>query len=154
MNPSLYFVLLLAVTTGAAIWQYRLRRSLSRHLRRLAMEWEMNYSQGDPLQLTQRIACVFAVVGAAHVTITDLIYGIEDDHYRYYLATEFTVGLTRSKKRMRRVVTFTEPRTGNPRMFSPMRVAPAELSILEQFEHLGPQPDGHPTLESDSQTQQ
>lgn len=139
MNPSLYLVLLMAVTTGAAVWQYRLRRDLSRQLRDLASQWQMNYSQGDPLQLTQRIAGVFAVVGAAHVTITDLIYGIEEEHYRYYLATEFTVGLTRSKKRVRRVVTFTEPRSGTTRLFSPMRVAPAEMSIVEQFRHLGPE---------------
>ena len=144
MNPSFYLVLLMAVTTGAAWWQYRLRRTLSQQLRDLANRWQMNYSQGDPLQLTQRIAGVFAVVGAAHVTITDLIYGIEDDHYRYYLATEFTVGLTRSKKRVRRVVTFTEPRTGGAKVFSPMRVAPAEMTILEQFEHLGPErPESH-----------
>ncbi len=138
MNPSLYLVLLLAVTLGAGIYQYRLRRGLAKQLRNLAMTWQMNYSQGDPLQLTQRIAGVFPVPGAAHVTITDLIYGLEQDQYRYYLATEFTVGLTRSKKRVRRVVTFTEPRTGAVRAFSPMRVAPAELSVLEQFEHLRP----------------
>ncbi len=140
MNPSLYLVMLMAVTTGAAWWQYHLRRSLSRELRRLASKWQMNYSQGDPLQLTQRIAGVFAVVGAAHVTITDLIYGLEDDQYRYYLATEFTVGLSRSKKRVRRVVTFTEPKSGSIRIFSPMRVAPAEMTIVEQFEFLGSKP--------------
>ncbi len=140
MNPSLYLVILMAVTIGAGWWQYRLRRSLARDLRKLANHWQMNYSQGDPLQLTQRIAGVFAVVGAAHITITDLIYGLEDDHYRYFLATEFTVGLTRSKKRMRRVVTFTEPKSGSAKLFSPMRVAPAELTIVEQFEFLGPKP--------------
>ncbi len=138
MNPSIYLVLLLAITVGAGVRQYRVRRSLSRELRRLAGQWQMNYSHGDPLQLTHRIAVVFPVNGAAHVTITDLIYGLEQDNYRYYLATEFTVGLTRSKKRVRRVVTFTEPRTGTPRAFSPMRVAPAEMSIVEQFQFLRP----------------
>ncbi len=144
MNPTVYLAVLLAITVIAAVRQYRLRRSLARELRRLAADWRMNYSSGDPLKLTQRIAGVFPVSGAAHVTITDLIYGLENDRYRYYLATEFTVGLTRSKKRVRRVVTFTEPRAGG-RAFSPMRVAPAELSIVEQFEHLHPK---NPSQES------
>jgi hypothetical protein len=136
MNPSIYLAFLLAITLAAALYQYRVRRSVAKELRRLAIAWQMNYSQGDPLQLTQRIAGVFPVSGAAHVTITDLIYGIEQANYRYYLATEFTVGMTRSKKRVRRVVTFTEPRAGETRPFSPMRVAPAEMSIVEQFESL------------------
>ena len=139
MNPSLYLALLTTVTLTAGAYQFHLRRKLAKQLRQLATSWQMNYSKGDPLQLTQRISGVFPVPGAAHVTITDLIYGLEQDQYRYYLATEFTVGLTRSKKRVRRVVTFTEPRSGATRAFSPMRVAPAELSVLEQFEHLRPE---------------
>ena len=139
MNPSLYLVLLLALTVGAGIRQYLIRHTISRDLRELATKWQMNYSQGDPLQLTQRIALVFPVSGAAHVTITDLIYGLEQGNYRYYLSTEFTVGLTRSKKRVRRVITFTEPRMGSERSFSLMRVAPADLTLVEQFEHLHPQ---------------
>jgi len=141
MNPSLFLVLLLALTVAAGIRQFRIRHDISRELRRLAALWQMNYSQGDPLQLTQRIALVFPVSGAAHITITDLIYGLEQDNYRYYLATEFTVGLTRSKKRVRRVITFTEPRLGSVRTFSPMRVAPAELTLVEQFQHLHPDGD-------------
>jgi hypothetical protein len=136
MNPSFYLVALLTISAAAAVWQYRRRRGLAKQLRAVAVSWDMNYSPGDPLRLTPRIAAAFPVPGAAHIAITDLIYGLDGDHYRYYLATEFTVGLTRSKKRIRRVVTFTEPRTGEHRAFSPMLVAPADLSILDQFHEL------------------
>ncbi len=137
MNPSLYLLLLLLLTAWAAGWQWFIRRRQSADLAALAGEWRMNYSDGDPLRLTQRIAGAFPVAGAAHITITDLIYGLEREQYRYYLATEFTVGLTRSKKRIRRVVTFTEPRAGEHRGFSTMLVAPADLPLVEQFRHLG-----------------
>lgn len=136
MNPSFYLVLLLTISAAAAMWQYRIRRRLAKELRSVAISWQMNYSPGDPLRLTPRIAAGFPVPGAAHIAITDLIYGLDGDHYRYYLATEFTVGLTRSKKRIRRVITFTEPRQGEYRTFSPMLVAPAELEVVEQFQEL------------------
>jgi hypothetical protein len=136
MNPSFYLVGLLTISTAAAVWQYRVRRGLAKQLRAVAISWDMNYSPGDPLRLTPRIAAAFPVPGAAHIAITDLVYGLDRDHYRYYLATEFTVGLTRSKKRIRRVITFTEPRTGVNRAFSPMLVAPADLGIVEQFHEL------------------
>jgi hypothetical protein len=136
LNPAFYLVLLLTISAAAAMWQYRIRRRLANVLRGIALTWHMNYSPGDPLRLTPRIAAAFPVPGAAHVAITDLVYGLEGDHYRYYLATEFTVGLTRSKKRIRRVITFTEPRSGENRSFSPMLVAPAELTVVEQFHEL------------------
>jgi hypothetical protein len=136
LNPSFYLVLLLTISAAAAMWQYRVRRRRGKELRAVAIAWNMNYSPGDPLRLTPRIAAGFPVPGAAHVAITDLIYGLEGDHYRYYLATEFTVGLTRSKKRIRRVITFTEPRLGEMRTFSPMLVAPPDLAVVEQFEEL------------------
>ena len=136
MNPSFYLVLLLTISAAAAMWQYRIRRRVATALRSVAVAWHMNYSPGDPLRLTPRIAAAFPVPGAAHIAITDLVYGLEGDHYRYYLATEFTVGLTRSKKRIRRVITFTEPRSGEYRTFSPMLVAPVDLGIEEQFQEL------------------
>jgi hypothetical protein len=152
MNPSFYLVLLLLISAGAAGWQFRIRKRISTQLRDLAVRWHMNYSPGDPLRLTPRIAAVFPVPGAAHITITDLVYGLETDLYRYYLATEFTVGLTRSKKRIRRVITFTEPRTGESRAFSPMLVAPADLSLVEQFDCLHKETvnRGSPTIEEPS----
>lgn len=136
MNPSLYLFLLLTISAAAALWQYRIRRRRAKELRAVAVAWNMNYSPGDPLNLTPRIAAGFPVPGAAHIAITDLIYGLETDHYRYYLATEFTVGLTRSKKRIRRVITFTEPRQGEFRSFSAMLVAPPELEVVDQFQEL------------------
>ena len=136
MNPAYYLLLLLTISAAAAMWQYRVRRHVASSLRSVALSWQMNYSPGDPLQLTPRIAATFPVPGAAHIAITDLIYGLDGDHYRYYLATEFTVGLTRSKKRIRRVITFTEPRSGDNRTFSPMLVAPVELDTVEQFQEL------------------
>ena len=102
--------LALCVTAGAAIAEKLARDRRRRVLRRLATAWRMNYSPFDPLRLTPRVAQNFPIPGAAHLRVSDVIYGIQGDRYRYIFTAEFTLGVVRTKRLMVRAATFTEPR--------------------------------------------
>jgi hypothetical protein len=140
MLPN-YFLLLVIAVTLAAWLGYISRRGLQqRALRRLAAEWRMQYSPGDRFRLSDRVAERFPVPGAADVRVVDLIYGNEQDCYRYIFSCEFTQGVVRLKHRRRRVATFAEPKNQTsgipPAEWSPLVLAPEDLPPLEQYKRL------------------
>ena len=120
---------------GEAIASRRRRKAL----RRLAAEWRMTYSRFDSLRLTPKVARAFPIPGAANLLVTDVIYGIEHERYRYVFRAEFTVGTVRRRKRMARVCTFSEPRDRQrPQGTAPVVLAPEEGTLVDQYRHLAP----------------
>lgn len=134
---------LLALTVGAtavavaseSITARRRRKSL----RGLAAEWRMTYSRFDSLRLTPKVATKLPVPGAANLRITDVIYGIDHERYRYVFRAEFTIGTVRTKRRYARVATFTEPRDRQRgAVNAPVILAPDSGTLVEQYRHLAP----------------
>ena len=137
MSPSQFLLLTVALTAVAAAIQLAVRRRHVRRLRRLAAEWKMHFIAADRFKLAPRVAEWLPVPGAAGVRVFDLIYGIERENYRYVFATEYTVGVLRTKTGWRRVATFSEPRdasAGGTR--SELVFAPPNLPLIEQYQHL------------------
>lgn len=139
MTPGGILSLALCLTAGATIFDRVRRRRRRIALRRLASQWRMNYSPFDPLRLTARVAHHFPIPGAANLKVSDVIYRLEGDRYRYIFTAEFTVGVMRTKRRVVRAATFCEPRNfrhGQP--MGPLSLAPADLPLVEQYEQLAP----------------
>jgi hypothetical protein len=137
MSPSLFFLLTLAVTVGAMIVHAVARRALRCKLAALADEWKMHYCPDDRFQLADRVAEMLPLPGAARVRVTDLIYGNEDDGYRYVFSASFTLGVLCGKKRRMQVATFRESRQRDcADTASPMILADEGLSVVEQYRKL------------------
>jgi hypothetical protein len=125
-----------AVAVAAESIAARRRR---RTLRRLAAEWRMTYSRFDSLRLTPKVARSFPIPGAANLRVTDVIYGIDHERYRYVFRAEFTTGTVRSKRRSARVATFSEPRDRQRAAASAsVALAPDAGTLVEQYRHLAP----------------
>ncbi len=139
MTPGGILSLALCLTGAATFVDRAQRRRRRIALRRLATEWRMNYSPFDPLRLTARVAHHFPIPGAANLKVSDVIYGIEGNRYRYIFTAEYTVGVVRTKHRLVRAATFCEPRDfrhGQP--MGPLFLAAAELPLIEQYQQLSP----------------
>ena len=142
MTPLEFLAFMLVVTAVAAgVHAIRRRRHMAA-LRRLAEEAWLHFTAADRFRLAPRIAQRLPVPGAAAVRVLDLIYGVERQNYRYVFATEYTVGVLRSKQGVRRVVTFTEPRDPSAaaddcgRRPDELVFAPEDLPVIEQYRHL------------------
>lgn len=136
--PPFYFLgILIALTLAAGGREFFQRRRLHRTLRQLAVERQMHFSPRDQLRLTPRVAASLPIPGPASVRVMDLIYGSNEEQYRYIFTAEYTVGVTRSKKRVRRAAMFTEPRqrAAVPACCA-IRLASPELPLIEQYEEL------------------
>jgi hypothetical protein len=140
MAPGEAFSFTVGATAVALLLEILSSRRRRRILRRLAGEWRMTYSRSDSLVLTPKVAARFPIPGAADLRVTDVIYGTEHDRYRYVFLAEFTTGTVRTRRRQRRVATFTEPRDRQqrPQSAAPVTLAPEGGTILEQFRKLAP----------------
>jgi hypothetical protein len=142
MTPFGFLGILVAVSTAAVYADAVVRRRRGRIVRKLAADWRMNYTPADSLQVTPKIARHFPIPGAANLQVRDLIYGIEQDRYRYVFTAEYTAGVVRTKTRRLRVGTFSEPRNRSLRhaadAVSPVELAPEEGTIEEQYLSLAP----------------
>ena len=139
MEPQLFLFTLALITALAAathIVRWRLR---GRKLRALAGEWGLHYAPTDQFQLADRVAPQLPCPGAADVRVTDLIYGLKGERFRYIFTAEFTQGVVRTKHRSRRVVSMTESKDRSARdtLIPDLAVAPEELSLLDQYQSLG-----------------
>ncbi|HWP39762.1 MAG TPA: hypothetical protein VNL70_02465 [Tepidisphaeraceae bacterium] len=124
------------LTLVALAMQAALNRRRRRALSALARQWQMHYSPADVLNLAPRVAAHLPTVGAADVVVRDLIYGTDPACYRYIFSVEYTTGLVRAKSRRRCVVCATEPRVRGEGAWTSFRIAPADLSLLEQYRSL------------------
>jgi hypothetical protein len=137
MSPTSLLVLALTLTALAYSWRAVAVGRYQHRVAKLAERWRMHYAAADRFRLSDRVAERLAVPGAAQVRVSDLIYGNEEDRYRYVFLVAYTEGVARQKVRSRRVGTLCEPkdRTG-PANWTPLVLAPEGLTILEQYEHL------------------
>jgi hypothetical protein len=137
MSPWLLFIFALLLTAAGWLWKVVAVRRYQYRLAHLAATWRMHYSRADRFRLSDRVAERMPEPGAAQVRVSDLIYGNEVGRYRYVFLVAYTEGVARLKVRRRRVATLCEPkdRTG-PANWTPLVLAPQDLTIVEQYEHL------------------
>jgi hypothetical protein len=137
MHPLSFLAAMLAVTISALAAHLLQRRRTATKRRELATQWGMRYSATDRFEITPRVVDRFPIPGVSDVLVTDLIYLPEPEQYRYLFTVEFTQGVVRTKKRVRRVATFCEPRDrACPQGWSQLVLAPQELSLADQYRHL------------------
>jgi len=142
MSPEYFLLLLIAVTLAAWLAHVVNRNRHQRRLRRLAAEWRMHYSPGDRFRLADRVAEKLPIPGAADVRVVDLIYGNEPAGYRYIFSAEFTRGVVRWKTRVRRVVSFSEPKDRtDANGWSALMLGDEQLPVVRQYEKLHSQHD-------------
>jgi hypothetical protein len=140
-TPLEFLALMLFITASAGAIRYIARRRYVNRLQDLADEWKMHFSVADRFRLAPRIAPKLNVPGAAGVRVVDLVYGIENESYRYIFATEYTTGVLRTKAGIRRIATFCEPRdpsnteaAGAPS--GNLEFASENLPLVEQYQEL------------------
>ena len=137
MDPIHFLFLVVALTALAAGTQWLARRGESAGIRRLARQWQRHYSRGDQFSFADRLTERLPVPGAADVRVVDLIYGRGEGSYDYIFRAEFITGVVRAKRRVRRVVAFREHKTPTGAgEWSALVIAPAEMSLAEQYRHL------------------
>jgi hypothetical protein len=147
LSPALVLIVLLTLSAVATMLDRASRHRRRSALRRLAIQWQMTYSPSDQLRVADKVGVKLPVPGAADVYVTDVIYGGQGDTYRYWFTAEYTTGAVRAKRRQVRVGTFSEPRdkkvaaTG----MGDVIFAPEDLTLIEQYVKLGPQPAAIPT---------
>jgi hypothetical protein len=127
--PTLFLAILIAFTLLLLIAQLVLDRTRHRKLISLAREWRMHFAPDDRFNLAARVAEKLSLPGAADVRIADLIYGSEEGTRRYVFSAHYTRGVVRWKHREKCVASLSE----NKDQWSPLNVAPGELSVVEQY---------------------
>jgi len=138
MSPSYFLLLMICATLTGLLAQWKLRRVHRLAIAELARQWNMHYVSDDRFRLSDRVAEMLPIPGAAQVRVTDLIYGNEGDGYRYVFSAWFTEGVISSKRRRVRVATFHEPSgaEADDRGAGPLIVAPEGGSILAQYQQV------------------
>jgi hypothetical protein len=135
MPPLLLLLVVSAVTVAASAASALRRKARSAKLAALAATWSMRFTAQDRFQLTLRIASQFPIPGAADVVIRDLIYRQEAAGFRYLFTVEYTTGVLRTKRRRIGAAMMIE--TGHtPQIFSPVTLAPTDVSLHAQYEWL------------------
>ncbi|HEV2293948.1 MAG TPA: hypothetical protein VGR35_08830 [Tepidisphaeraceae bacterium] len=136
MSPTELLVLVVILTVGLMVCLRAMDRRRRGALRRLASAWQMHYTPFDRFRLAPRVAPRLPVPGAAGVRIKDLIYGLEGDQLRYIFIAEYTTGTVAAQVRRESVATFAEPRERRDDSPVDLLLAPAGLSLIEQYQHL------------------
>lgn len=140
---QLVHLYLITSLTVAAYAYARFRRGKERcTLRTLASELKMNYVSVDQFKLADRIVEAFPVPGAARLVVTDLVYALHGDHYRYVFTANYTIGAVKLRKRACRVAAYEEPAPGAKRdaaathVASRIELAPVGMPWVEQYRTL------------------
>lgn len=136
MSPTEFLVVTVVVTVGATVATRAIDRRRRIALRRMATAWQMHYTPSDRFRLAPRVAPRLPVTGGAAVRVKDLIYGLEGDRLRYIFVAEYTTGSIGAQHRRESVVTFAEPRERRDDSSVDLLLAPANLTVIEQYEHL------------------
>jgi hypothetical protein len=125
VSPAIYLLLLLAILLAAVLAGAFSRFHCRRKLRLCAHQWNMHFAPGDRLRLAQRIADRFPVIGAANISVRDLLFRTEDSRHHYLFTVDYTVGVIRGKVGRSTVAGFSEPVSRGGRIHS----APPALSL-------------------------
>jgi hypothetical protein len=137
ISPAMFLLFAIALTCAAKLIYVVVRGRYRQQLQALAREWRMHYSPHDRFDLSNRLPGVFPLPGAAEMRAVDLIYGTEQEFYRFIFTAEYSVGVVRAKYRLRRVVTFREPKGQSGSMhWSRMILASEELEPIDQYRRL------------------
>lgn len=137
ISPLQFLGIAIALTAGGRLLHVLFRNRRRQALQTLARDWRMHYSPHDRFEISDRLAENFPLVGAAEIRAADLIYGTEDEYYRFIFTAEYTAGVVRGKHRYRRVVTFREPKgRSSSAHWSRLILAPEELEPIEQYKNL------------------
>lgn len=144
MTPQLLLAILIALTLVAFVVDKVRQRRRREAVRQLAIAWRLNFGPADSLQLTARLVRHFPVPGVAALRVSNLIYGIDGDAYRFYFTAEYTVGVTAGKRRITRVGTFLEPRDRRRGGETSLILADEGLPIIEQYHSVKEQSAGTP----------
>jgi hypothetical protein len=140
MSPLILLICVIVLTIAAVAADSYRRGQTHCALRELARQRHMHFSRYDQLRLTTRVAVHLPIPGAAYVRVIDLIYGSEGGRHRYVFTAEYTAGVIRSKKRIRRAATFTEPRDrSDAKEPCHIQLAGADLSLIDQYKALLPE---------------
>ncbi|HVT88270.1 MAG TPA: hypothetical protein VHD56_05425 [Tepidisphaeraceae bacterium] len=145
ISPLLLLAIAVLITLLAYLWEGVASRRRKSQLGELARQWGMQYSARDVLGLSDRIARHLPVLGASDVRVTDLIYRNEGAGWKFFFSAYYTSGVVRSKNRRRFVVSLVEPKhSGGEADWSSLRIAPEELSLIEQYRALNDA--SHPSI--------
>jgi hypothetical protein len=135
----MFLAAVLAFTLAAYFTDLMLRQRTARLLRHLAEQRRVRYCGADRFQITQRVVADFPIPGASDLRVLDLLYYAQGEQYRYIFTVEYTLGVVRTKRRLRRCASLGEPRdraSGNG--WSPLVLAPDDRPLLEQYRYLCP----------------
>ncbi len=134
MIPLTFLAVILLVTLAAFILHLASRRDTSVRLQRLATDHRMQYVARDLFQITPRVIERFPIPGASDLRVADVVYRRAGARYRYVFTVEYTLGVVRTKERIRRAATFCEPRDHScPADWSNLVLAPENLSLADQY---------------------
>jgi len=137
VSPVIYLLFLLAILFAAIIAGAASRFRRRRQLRICARRWNMHFAPGDRLRLAQRIAEQFPVVGAASISVRDLLFRTDDSRHQYLFTVDYTVGVIRGKVGRSTVAGFSEPVTRGSRAHSlppALSLAPPNLTGPAAYE--------------------
>lgn len=132
--------LLVAITSIATLVQSSRRNAIRNALRALAAEWRMTYASRDRLKIADKIHDQLQVPGASSLSVYDVVYGAQAGELYCVFTVEFTTGVIRENKRVRRVASLVEsrdPRNALPPIF---KLAPEDVSLIDQYRALNPRP--------------
>src|SRR5688572_33359794 len=97
----------------------------------------MHYSARDVFRLADQLGGRLPAPGAAHVHVSDVIYGIEGEHHRYIFSVEYTLGLVHARQRVVRAASFREPKERtDPTRWSPLELVERKMTLVEQYRTL------------------
>jgi hypothetical protein len=139
VSPAIYLLFLLAILFAAVVAGAMSRFRRRRKLRICARKWNMHFAPGDRLRLARRIAEQFPVIGAANISVRDLLFRTEESRHQYLFTVDYTVGVIRGKVGRSTVAGFSEPVSRGSRIHSNppvLSVAPPNLSGPAAYEYV------------------
>jgi hypothetical protein len=148
VSPAIYLLFLLAILFAAVVVGAISRFRRRRQLRLCARRWNMHFAPGDRLRLARRIAERFPVIGAANISVRDLLFRTEESKHQYLFTVDYTVGVIRGKVGRSTVAGFSEPVSRGSRFHSTpplLSLAPPNLTGPAAYEYVL-QKLGHPEV--------
>jgi hypothetical protein len=137
MAATLLLVGLVVLSAVALLADRAGRRREQRVYRAIAIEHGMHFSPGDPLRITARVGGQLPIPGAAAVRVIDLMYRTDAAAHHYVFTAEYTLGTLDTRRRLRRVAAWNEPKAaGDRRTDAPVVIAANGVPLVDQYRQL------------------
>jgi len=136
MTPLIFFLLVLALPLTGLLAQHLQSRE-RRALEMLARDKNLHFACDDRFKIAPKVAELLPTPGAADVRVYDVMYGKDGARYHFVFTVEWTEGVVRWKRRVRRVASFSEEKentTEQARMH--LRLSGDEGKRLKQYQSL------------------